>query len=38
MYGLDLNIMKIEITPYAIPNNRYLNKNTFMAISNNTRY
>ena len=33
MYGLDLNIIKLEITPYAIPNNRYFNKNTLMALS-----
>ena len=33
MYGLDLNIIKLEITPYTIPNNRYFNKNTLMALS-----
>ena len=26
MHGLDLNIIKLEITPYAIPNNRYFKK------------
>ena len=38
MHGLDLNIIKLEITPYFISNNRYLNKNTLMAISNKTSH
>ena len=35
MYGLDIDIIKLEITPYAIPYNRYLNKNALMLTSGN---